>query len=191
MKGAVPWCRPKVLVTCAVTIAAAGAALLVAVATGGTARANGSPEVTQSSYSVLSGAAAGDAAGSAPPSASTGEGNRPVGSSMTEIDIGNADLTVSVAKSTEGGVCIFVERHGARGAGGSCGTAALLKTGATAEVREPNGPTTIVGLVPDGVSAVKVGFADGTSQAVKVVNNGWAVENAPASMTSATDVVGG
>jgi hypothetical protein len=110
---------------------------------------------------------------------------------MTQIDVGKADLTVSVAKSTEGGVCVFVERHGARGGGGSCGTAALLKVGETAEVHEENGPTTIVGVVPDGVSAVKVGFAGGTSQTAKVLNNGWAIENAPAGMTSATDVVGG
>jgi hypothetical protein len=190
MNRAVSRSRLKALVA-VLAIAAAGTALSVATIHGDAARASSLPAVTQSDYSALSGMAAGDASGLAPPTASVGEGNRPIASSMTEIDVGKANLAVSVAKSTEGGVCVFVEHHGAKGAGGSCGTAALLKTGATAEVREQNGETTIAGVVPNGVSAVKVGFADGTSQTVAVIDNGWAIENAPASMTSATDVVGG
>jgi hypothetical protein len=110
---------------------------------------------------------------------------------MIEVNTGNSDLTVMVAKSTEGGVCVFVERHGARGGGSSCGSPALLETGETGELREDNGPTTIAGIVPDGVSAVTVGFADGTSKTVNVKSNVWSIEDAPASMTHTTNVTGG
>jgi hypothetical protein len=191
MKAAVSSSRTKGLVICTLAIAAAGTAVfvLIATASGGAARATGLPAVTQTDYSALN--TAPHASGLMPPSASAGEGNRPVAASMTELAIGKPHLTVSLAKSSEGGVCVFVERRGAQGAGGSCGTAALLGTGATAEVQEASGERTIAGVVPDGVSSVKVGFAGGASQNATVVDNGWAIENAPADMTSATDVAGG
>jgi hypothetical protein len=191
MKAVLPWSRSKTLLTCALAIAVAGTAVLVAVATGSTASANSTPAVTQSEYSALVGTSAGDAAASMPPSASAGEGNNPIGSSATELNLGKPNLMVTITKSSEGGVCVFVERHGARGGGGSCGTAALLKTGETAEVHEQNAPTVLAGVVPDGVSAVKVTFVDGSSQTVPVVDNGWAIEAAPNVLASTTDVTGG
>lgn len=191
MKGALPLPRNKLLALLALSLAAAGAATLVAIVNSGSARATNASVVAQAQYSVLTGTATGDAASSVPPSTSTGEGNNPIGSTITNVDIGNHTLTVTVAWSTEGGVCVFVERHGARGAGGSCGDAALLDRGAKAELHEDNGPTTLAGVVPDGVSAVRVGFADGTSETVNVAHNAWAIERAPAGMTSATNVVGG
>lgn len=191
MKGAVPLSRAKVLAICALAIAAAGTVFLLIAASGGAARATGLQAVTQGDYSVFGGAAAGDASGSVPPSASAGEGDRPVAGTITKVAVGNPNLNVLVAKSSEGGVCVSVERRGAKGAGGSCATADLLKTGATAQVHEANGEITVAGVVPDGVSAVTVGFADGTSETVPVVDNGWAIENAPASVTRASDVVGG
>jgi hypothetical protein len=191
MKGAIPLSRAQVAVACALASAAAGTVfLLAATANGGTARATGLPAVTQADYSAFGTGA--DASGLTPPSASAGEGNRPVAASMTRLGIGKPNLTVLLAKSSEGGVCVFVERRGAKGAGGSCATAALLRTGATGEMHEDaSGERTIAGVVPDGVSSVKVGFADGASRTVTVVDNGWAIENAPAGMTSATDIVGG
>jgi hypothetical protein len=126
-----------------------------------------------------------------PPSASAGEGNRPIGSSATVLNLGKPNLVVTVTRSSEGGVCVFVERHGARGGGGSCGTAALLKSGETAEVHEQNAPTVLAGVVPDGVSAVKVTFVDGSSQTVTVADNGWAIEAAPNVLASTTDITGG
>jgi hypothetical protein len=126
-----------------------------------------------------------------PPSASAGEGNRPIGGSATLLNLGKPNLVVTIARSSEGGVCVFVERHGARGGGGSCGTAALLKSGETAEVHEQNAPTVLAGVVPDGVSAVKVTFVDGSSQTVTVVDNGWAIEAAPNILASTTDITGG
>jgi hypothetical protein len=191
VKGAASLSRTKGLVICTLAIAAAGGTvfLFIATANGGAARATGLPAVTQTDYSAFNTGA--NASGSIPPSASVGEGNRPVAASMTELAIGKPNLTVSLAKSSEGGVCVFVERHGAKGGGGSCATAALLGTGATAEVQEANGERTIAGVVPDGVSSVKVGFVGGASQTVTVVDNGWAIEDSPAGVTSATDVVGG
>jgi len=191
MKGAVPLPRAKLLVICAVALAAAGAVFLLVATSGGAARATGLPAVTQSDYSTLVGTSAADASASMPPSASAGEGNRPIGSSATELNLGKPNLVVTITKSSEGGVCVFVERHGARGGGGSCGTAALLKTGETAEVHEQNAPTVLAGVVPDGVAAVKVTYVDGSSQTVPVAHNGWAIENAPNVLASTTNITGG
>jgi hypothetical protein len=110
---------------------------------------------------------------------------------MTKLAVGSPGLNVLIAKSSEGGVCVFVERLGAKGAGGSCSGADLLRTGATAQVQEADGEITIAGVVPDGVSAVKVDFPGGVSRTVPVVDNGWAIEKAPAGMTSTSDIVGG
>jgi hypothetical protein len=183
--------RTKAVVACALAVAAAGIVFLLPMSAGGdAARATSPPTITQADYSAFRTGA--HATGLMPPSASAEEGNRPVAASMTELAIGKPNLTVLLAMSSEGGVCVFVERRPARGAGGSCATAALLGTGATGEMQEEaNGERTIAGVVPDGVSSVKVGFADGTSRTVTVVDNGWAIENAPASMTTATDSVGG
>jgi hypothetical protein len=126
-----------------------------------------------------------------PPSVEAGEGSDPIRSSATELNLGKPNLTVTITKSSEGGVCVFVERHGARGGGGSCGTAALLKTGETAEMHEQNAPTILAGVVPDGVSAVKVTYVDGSSQTVPVVDNGWAIEAAPNVLAKTTNVTGG
>ena len=191
MKAVMPWSGSKVLLACALAITIAGIAVLVAVATGSNASASSTPEVTPSAYSALVGTSAGDASASMPPSASAGEGNRPIGSSATELNLGKPNLVVTITKSSEGGVCVFVERHGARGGGGSCGTAALLKSGETAEVHEHNGPTVLAGVVPDGVSAVKVTFVDGSSQTVPVAHNGWAIEDPPNVLASTTNVTGG
>ena len=100
MNGAVSRSRLKGLVA-VLAIAAAGTALLVATTHGDAARASSLSAVTQSDYSALSGMAAGDASGSAPPSASVGEGNRPIAGSMTEIDVGKANLAVSVGWAIE------------------------------------------------------------------------------------------
>jgi hypothetical protein len=191
MKAVVPWSRSMVLLTCASAITLAGIAAFIAVSTGSNASASSTPEVTQDDYSALLGTSAGDASASMPPSASAGEGNRPIGSSATELDLGKPNLTVTITKSSEGGVCVFVERHGARGGGGSCGTAALLGAGETAEVHEQNAPTVLAGVVPDGVSAVKVSFVDGGSQTVPVVDNGWVIEDTPTALAGTTDVTGG
>jgi hypothetical protein len=193
MKGVLPLSRTTMLTICALAPTAAGTALvLIATANGGTARATGLPTTTPGDYSAFNTSAAGDASSSAPPSASAGLGDGPVAGSMTKLPLGKANLSVMIAKSSEGGVCVFVERAGAKGAGGSCAPASLLSTGTQVEVHgEANGKRTVAGVVPDGVSAVKVGFAGGVSQTVPVVDNGWAIEDAPASMTSASDVVGG
>jgi hypothetical protein len=191
MKAVVSWSRSKVLLACALTPAVAGCAVLVAVGTGSNASASSTPAVTQSDYSALGGTSIGDASALMPPSASAGEGNRPIGSSATVLNLGKPNLVVTITRSSEGGVCVFVERHGARGGGGSCGTAALLKSGETAEVHEQNAPTVLAGVVPDGVSAVKVTFVDGSSQTVTVVDNGWAIEAAPNVLASTTDITGG
>jgi hypothetical protein len=191
MQGA-PLSRTKALVICALALAAAGiVVLLFATANGGTARATGLPVVTQNDYSAFGAGTAGSASGMTPPSTRAETGDRPLAASMTRLVVGNADLDVWLAKSSEGGVCVFVERRGAKGAGGSCAPAALLRTGATAVVEEGNGERTIAGVVPDGVSAVTVRFATGDSKTVPVADNGWAIENAPASVTGTADVVGG
>jgi hypothetical protein len=190
MTRVVPLSRAKALILSVLAIAAA-AALLVVTTSGGTAKAGGGRAVTQGDYSVLTSSAAGDASSSAPQSASSGEGNQPIATSLTNIALGNPNITLRIARSTEGGVCVFVERKGARGDGGSCASAALLRTGATAEVHEASGEITIAGVVPDGVSSVNVELAGGGSQTVPVVDNGWAIEDAPASMVTSSDVVGG
>ena len=174
---------------------AATALLLLVTGNAGNARAAGAPAVTQSDYSVFGTAAAGAASGSVPASETSGGPGGPeyaVAGSFTRLAVSTSNLTVLIAKSSEGGVCVFVEPHGARGVGGSCAPAALLATGAKGEMQEePSGRRTVAGVVPDGVSAVRVGFADGLSQTVPVVDNGWAIENAPASVTSSIDIVGG
>jgi hypothetical protein len=191
MKAALSLSRTRILVLCAMAMAALGAVALIVATSGGTARAGSAQAVTQSDYAALDSSAAGDASSSAPQSASSGEGDEPIASSMTTIALGKPNITLTIAKSTRGGVCVFVERSGARGVGGSCGSAELLRTGTTAEVREDSGQITIAGVVPDGVSSESVQFANGTSETVPVVDNGWAVEDAPASMANSSNVVGG
>jgi hypothetical protein len=191
MKDAIPLSRTKALVLFALAIAALGTALLIVTTSGGSARAGSAQAVTQSDYSVLDSSAAGDASSLAPRSASSGEGDEPIASSMTNIALGKPNITLRIAKSTRGGVCVFVERSGAKGVGGSCSSAELLRTGTIAEVHEDSGEITIAGVVPDGVSSVNVQYAGGASQTVPVVDNGWAVENAPASMVNSSNVVGG
>jgi hypothetical protein len=180
----VSWSRSAILIASALVIATG--AVWLSLATGDSHAAQ-----PQTIYSVFSSATAGNAASSAPSSARPGEGNTPITASFTRVAVGNPNLTVYAAKSSEGGVCVFVERNGARGSGGSCADASLFASGAKAEVQEEGGDRIVAGVVPDGVSSVKVGFGSGTSQTVAVVDNGWVIENAPASVTSATDVAGG
>jgi hypothetical protein len=192
VKGVLALSRTEMLTICTLALATAGAVfVLIASSGGGTAHATGLPAVTQNSYAALGTGAAGDAASSAPPSAAAGLGNGPVPGSMTKLSLGKPNLSVVIARSSEGGVCVFVERAGAKGVGGSCASASLIGTGAKAEVLGENGERALAGVVPDGVSAVTVGFAGGGSQTVPVVDNGWAIEEAPASATGTTDIAGG
>lgn len=89
-----------------------------------------------------------------------------------------------IAASTEGGVCILiydgepVEGNAAVYAG--CSPEGRLDRGAAAEIRDiPGRPGVSIdaGVVPDGVSAVTLTLADGSTETLPVHGNAWARES--------------
>lgn len=184
MTRAIPWSRAKLLILCTAAFVVIGAVALILTTGGGTAHAGSGQPVTLSDYSVLNSSAVGDAS-------SALQSSSAITGTMTSIPVGKPNISVKIAKSTEGGVCVFVERSGAKDDGGSCIPSELLRTGTTAELHEGDGEIIIAGVVPDGVSSVIVQLSNKTSQTVPVVDNGWAIEDAPAGMANYSDTVGG
>ena len=104
----------------------------------------------------------------------------------TLIDSGSASGIQAWGEINAGQVCVYL---GARGShpegapsGGGCNSASRLGgEPMIAGVRAPSShgnpaaPSLLAGLVPDGVRSVVVNYADGSSQSVRVRNNGFAL----------------
>jgi hypothetical protein len=116
--------------------------------------------------------------------------------SIRKLPISLPDVSAWIAKSAEGGICVLASRRqpvvqGEYGVGTSCVPAALLDSGTVLELR-PDGSNvgTIIGVVPDNVSAVRVTLSNGTSDTVPAGGNAWALES-DAHFVSTESVVGG
>lgn len=120
----------------------------------------------------------------------------PVVDSIRKLPIGLPDVSAWIAKSAEGGICVLASRHqpvakGAYGVGMSCVPAALLESGTVLELQSDGSDVgTIVGVVPDNVSAVQVTLSNGASETVPAAGNAWALES-NAHFVSTQNVVGG
>jgi hypothetical protein len=86
-------------------------------------------------------------------------------------------LSVWVARAQDGGICVLALRAGqpgVAGPGASCAPAGG-SSGATLESPASSAdPGYIVGVAPDGVSAVSILQADGTTQTTSVQDNAYA-----------------
>jgi hypothetical protein len=108
----------------------------------------------------------------------------PIATSIRRVAVDTSAISVWIAKSIGGGVCVLLSRNqpnnGVYGVGYSCSTDENnLARGATVEASSfpgASGKVYVAGVVPSGVSAVAVDLADGATATVPVSDNGWALE---------------
>lgn len=178
----------------------AGLALLAAVAFFAAHRTGASASTTLASYPALtSGAPAGvrflTAYHDATPGEATGPAypavapapNWPVSSSIRKVSVSVPGVSVWIAKSAEGGVCVLKYVEGNIGMGAVCGKpeAEQLAKGVSSATPMPSGAVVYAGVVPNGVSTVQETMPDGSVVKVPVTGNAWAHEYTPASATAA------
>jgi hypothetical protein len=112
------------------------------------------------------------------------QGGWPIATSIRALSIDVPGLSAWIAKSIGGGVCVLLSRHQPTGTvpsvEDSCSTSSEdLGQGATVQAsRFPDAPgkVYVAGVVPSGVSAMKVTLADGGTKTVSVSDNAWALE---------------
>jgi hypothetical protein len=117
----------------------------------------------------------------------------PVADSIRKLPVALSTLSAWIATNAEGGTCVLASLHhavkGAYGLGMSCAPAAVAKSGTFLELQtEGSDVGTVVGAVPDGVSAVEVTLGNGTNETVPVTDNASALEG-DAQVESTHDVV--
>lgn len=107
----------------------------------------------------------------------------PIATSIRRVAVDTSAISVWIAKSIGGGVCVLLSRNqpndGLHGVGYSCSTGEDDLAGATVEASSFPGASRAVyvaGVVPSDVSAVKVDLADGATVTAPVSDNGWALE---------------
>jgi hypothetical protein len=108
----------------------------------------------------------------------------PIATSIRRVAVDTSAISVWIAKSIGGGVCVLLSRslpnNGVYGVGYSCSTGEDdLARGATVEASSfpgASGKVYVAGVVPTGVSEVKVELADGATATVPVSDNAWALE---------------
>jgi hypothetical protein len=120
----------------------------------------------------------------------------PEARSIRKVPVELPTLSVWIAESVGGGVCVLSSGHapvrpGVYGVAFSCAPAGRASAGATVESETAgSNRLTIAGVVPVGVSAVQVALADGSTKTAAVSGGAWALE-AAAPMRSVHDVIGG
>jgi hypothetical protein len=195
--GVRPLLGPRVMLLLAVVAALAVAVVLLG-GHGSQARADAPSEYA--AYPALESAApTGLALVSAPPSsqgdASSGptwpleppggaHSGWPIATSIRRVAVDTSAVSVWIAKSIGGGVCVLLSRNqpndGVYGVGYSCSTGEEdLARGATVEASSfpgASGKVYVAGVVPNSVSAVRVDLADGATATAPVSDNGWALE---------------
>jgi hypothetical protein len=108
----------------------------------------------------------------------------PISTSIRRVSVAPTGISVWIAKAIGGGVCVLLSRNqpnnGVYGVGYSCSTGEEdLADGATVEASAfpgASGEYYIAGVVPSGVSSVRIVLADGASTTVAVADNAWALE---------------
>lgn len=124
----------------------------------------------------------------------------PIASSIRKVSVDQPGLSVWIAKSIGGGVCVLlydgVPVNGVSAVAGGCSTAEHLDNGATMELSDvPGEPGKVfaAGVVPDGVTAVQSKMADGSTYTAPVSDNAWArvTEVAAESGQTPTQITGG
>jgi hypothetical protein len=124
----------------------------------------------------------------------------PMASSIRKVSPGVQGISVWIAKSIAGGVCVLLYDgtpvDGVSGVAASCSTSEHVDNGATVELSEvPGQPGKVyaAGVVPDGVTSVQSEMADGSTYTAPVTDNSWArVTDVPAANgQTPTQTIGG
>jgi len=135
----------------------------------------------------------------ASPPPSTG-GSWPVTSSIRRLKPATSGLQAWIARSAAGGVCVMLydgqRVEGVAAVDMSCSTPEGFGGGASIEVSEiPGMPGRVIesGVVPDGVTAMRIPLADGSSTTQTVSGNAWARSGSepPAPGSEPTAITGG
>lgn len=108
----------------------------------------------------------------------------PVASSIRAVGTDVTGVSVWIAKSMGGGICVLLWAHQPAGSvpsvASSCSTSPEdLPNGATAQVSQlPDSPgkVYVAGVVPSSVGSMEVTLADGSATTVGVTDNAWALE---------------
>ena len=124
----------------------------------------------------------------------------PVASSIRRVSPGVQGISVWIAKSIAGGICVLLYDgtpvNGVSAVAAGCSDAEHVESGASVEVSEiPGQPGKVyaAGVVPNGVTSVQSKMADGSTYTAQVSDNSWArVTNEPAeSGQVSTQITGG
>jgi hypothetical protein len=189
---------PRVIVGLAVTIAVAVTVAVLLDENGSSARANeaseyagypalessaptGLPLVSSHSASHQEGASGPTWPTEAPAGTQPGW---PVAASIRAVNVGGAGMSVWIAKSMGGGICVLLWAHqpsdSTPAVASSCSTSSEeLSRGATTQLSQlPDSPgkVYVAGVVPIGVGSMKVTLADGSTTTVGVSDNAWSLE---------------
>jgi hypothetical protein len=124
----------------------------------------------------------------------------PLASSIRRVSPGVQGVSVWIAKSLAGGVCVLLYDgtpvNGLSAVYAGCSSAEHVESGASVEVSEiPGQPGKVyaAGVVPNGVTSVQSKMADGSTYTAAVSDNAWArVTSVPAeSGQVSTQITGG
>jgi hypothetical protein len=203
--------RRSVAVACVLLACTAGLVLALTSNSKGSA-ANATPRSPYAAFPALNGAepsgltlvthhgnepgtpSAGPTFPATPPAGATEDW--PEAHSIRKVPVELPTLSVWIAKSVGGGLCVLSSSHkpvrpGVYGVAFSCAPADRASAGATVESETAgSNRITIAGVVPVGVSAVQVALADGSTKTAAVSGGAWALE-AAAPMQSVHNVIGG
>lgn len=189
---------PRVIVGLAVTIAVVVTVAVLLNENGSTARANEASEYAAypalessapTGLPLMSSHSASRQAGASGPTwpMEAPEGIQPgwpVAASIRAVTGGAPGMSVWIAKSMGGGICVLLWAHRSGDSipavASSCSTSSEeLSRGATTQLSQlPDSPgkVYVAGVVPSGVAAMRVTLADGSTTAVSVTDNAWALE---------------
>jgi hypothetical protein len=212
-QGIVRGVGPRVIAGLAITVAVVVTVVILMNDYGSTARANegseyagypalesnaptGLPLVSSHSASHEAGANGPTWPMEAPGGAQEGW---PVASSIRAVGTESPGVSVWIAESMGGGICVLLWPHQPSGSvpsvASSCSTNSEdLPKGATTQVSQlPDSPgkVYVAGVVPSSVGSMKVTLADGNTTTVSVENNAWALETEGEPQSYQTIPVGG
>lgn len=123
------------------------------------------------------------------------EDNRPAPQTIRRLPSTDPRLESWIAESTTGGICLLLAParpvNGARPIGATCtASAEHLREGTYLTYQYPeSNEVAIAGVAPAGATAIDVTFADGTTQALPVVGDGWSLQSSrvPVSLTASPE----
>lgn len=189
---------PRVIVGLAVTIAVVVTVAVLLDENGSTARANEASEYAAypalesdapTGLPLVSSHSASHEAGASGPTwpMEAPEGIQPgwpVAASIRAVSVEDEGMSVWIAKSMGGGICVLLWAHqpadSVPAVASSCSTSSEeLGRGATTQLSQlPDSPgkVYVAGVVPSSVGSMRVTLADGSTTTVGVADNAWALE---------------